>query len=72
MPRRNRPRRPRLAAHRLLRYKAVTFTIAAMGMCQLPICFPDFLGALNFELQSLITGVLINAVDIIVRNVLGL
>lgn len=72
MPPRSRPRRTRLGLYGLGRTKPAAFTVAAMGLCQLPLCIPDLLGAFSFELQSLISGVLINAVDIIVRNLLGL
>jgi len=43
-----------------------------MGLCQFPVCFPDPIGAVNFELQNLITTTLIQAFDIVVRNLLGL
>lgn len=35
-------------------------------------CFPDPLGALNFELQSLVNVTLLNALNTVVQNVLRL
>ena len=54
------------------RRKAVVLAVAAMPLFQATGCFPDVVGALNFELQSLINSVLINTVNIIVQNLLGL
>lgn len=54
------------------RGRRLTALIAALPLCQATGCFPDPLGALNFELQSLINSVLINTVTIIVQNLLGL
>ncbi|MFQ5425166.1 MAG: hypothetical protein ACE5F9_14470 [Phycisphaerae bacterium] len=68
-----RTRRRRWIGPRSLRAgRIVTFALAAMGLCQLPVCFPDPIGAVNFELQNLITTTLIRAFDIVVRNLLGL
>lgn len=61
-----------LRIHRLGRGKPAALVIATLGLCQLPLCFPDFLGAFSFELQSLISGALINFVDIVIRNILNL
>ncbi|HWL92016.1 MAG TPA: hypothetical protein VNT79_00650 [Phycisphaerae bacterium] len=46
--------------------------MAAFPLCQTTGCFPDPIGALSFELQSLINTVLINTVAIVVQNLLGL
>ncbi|MBX3395079.1 MAG: hypothetical protein KF841_06890 [Phycisphaerae bacterium] len=45
---------------------------AALPICQATGCFPDLIGGLNFELQSLVNSILINTVTIIVQNLLGL
>ena len=58
-----------LRTHRRLR--AALLVAAALPLYQVT-CYPDLFGALNFELQRLINSTLINAVDIIVRNVLRL
>ncbi|MCZ6683243.1 MAG: hypothetical protein O7F76_00200 [Planctomycetota bacterium] len=71
MPRGNGPRRS-LRLELLRRWKPTALVVSTLGLCQLPVCFPDLLGALNFELQNLITGVLLNAVNIVIRNLLGL
>lgn len=67
-PRRSRgpwPFRSR-AARRILR------VAAALPLLQTITCFPDVLGALNFELQSFIVNTLVDAVSIVVANVLRL
>lgn len=45
---------------------------AALPLFQLPACAPDLLGAVNFEIQSLVNSVLINAVVVIVSDLLGI
>ncbi len=52
--------------------KAGLLVLAAMPVFQTTGCIPDILGALNFELQSLINTTLISAVNIIVQNLLGI
>jgi hypothetical protein len=52
--------------------KALLLAVAAMPLFQATGCFPDLLGALNFELQSLVNTVLINTISVIVQNFLGL
>jgi len=46
--------------------------IAAVPVFQVTGCIPDVIGALNFQLQFLVNSVLIDAVNTIVRNILGL
>jgi hypothetical protein len=70
MPPRDNPRRAaRLRWTRLRR--VCLLTAAALPLCQIT-CYPDLLGAFNFELQRFINSTLINAVDIVVRNLLRL
>lgn len=71
MSRDNGPRRP-LRLKLLRCWRPTVLIVSTLGLCQLPVCFPDVLGAVNFELQNLITGVLLNAVNIVIRNLLGL
>jgi hypothetical protein len=54
------------------RWKKFVALAAAWPVCQATGCFPDPIGALNFELQSLINSVLINLVSVVVANLLGL
>lgn len=73
----NRRRRPSLfrgvAAARLVRrVKALILGAAALPLFQATGCFPDPIGALNFELQSLVNVTLVNALNTIVQNVLRL
>ena len=71
MPRKNAPTGPArlLRTHR--RLKTALLAAAALPLYQFT-CYPDFLGAFNFELQRFINTTLITAVDIVVRNVLRL
>lgn len=46
--------------------------IAALPLLQGIGCYPNFLGALNFELQSLIVNTFSNAFSIVVANLLRL
>jgi len=46
--------------------------IAALPLLQATGCFPDPIGALNFELQSFFNTTLIDAVSVIVQNLLRL
>jgi hypothetical protein len=46
--------------------------IAALPMFQATGCFPDPIGALNFELQNLVNFTLIDWVNTIVQNVFRL
>lgn len=54
------------------RRRRIMVLAAALPVCQATGCFPDLIGGLNFELQSLVNSVLINTVTIIVQNLLGL
>jgi len=57
---------------RLFGWKRAALAAAALPLFQATGCFPDPIGALNFELQRLLTGTLVNALNIIVRNILDL
>lgn len=54
------------------RWKKIVALTAAWPVCQATGCFPDPLGALNFELQSFINSILVNFVAVVVQNLLGL
>lgn len=54
------------------RWKKFVVLAAAWPVFQATGCFPDPIGALNFELQSLINSVLVNFVAVVVQNLLGL
>ncbi len=56
----------------LRRRRRMLVMAAALPLFQVPACFPDLLGAVNFELQSLINSVLINTVAIIISDLLGI
>lgn len=60
-----------LRAHRSRR-RALFVLVAAMPVFQTVTCYPDFVGALNFQLQFLFNTVLVDTVNTIVRNILGL
>lgn len=46
--------------------------LAAAPVFQLTGCFPDPIGALNFELQTLISTSIIDVIGVVVANVLRL
>ncbi|HKQ49962.1 MAG TPA: hypothetical protein VJZ71_17945 [Phycisphaerae bacterium] len=52
--------------------RAVALAVAVLPVCQATGCFPDPIGALNFELQSLINVTLINAFNTIILNLFNL
>ena len=52
--------------------RAVAMAVAALPVCQATGCFPDPIGALNFELQSLINVVFINAFNTLILNLFNL
>lgn len=56
----------------LFRLQKALIAAAALPLFQATGCYPDPLGAFNFELQRLLSGTLINAFNIIVRNILDL
>ncbi len=58
--------------YRARRVRMLLLAVAGLPVFQAVACFPDLLGALNFELQSLVNTVLIGAVNVIVQNFLGL
>ena len=60
----------RLAGSR--RWRMVGLAMAALPICQATGCFPDPLGALNFQLQFLIDSTLVNALNIFVQNIFHL
>lgn len=62
--------RKRLKQLRIIRRAAIG--AAALPLLQVVGCYPDVVGALNFELQSLINSVLINAANTVIQNILGL
>ena len=64
-------RQPRRLRH-LLSLRKLLIISAALSLFQATGCYPDPLGALNFELQRLLSGTLVNALNIIVRNLLDL
>ena len=67
------PRRRRAARLvRMFGWRRILLASAALPMLQATGCFPDPIGALNFELQRLLSNTLINAFNIIVRNILDL
>lgn len=53
-------------------WKSLLVAAAALPLFQTTGCFPDPIGALNFELQSLFNNVLINAANTIINNILGI
>jgi hypothetical protein len=57
---------------RVWRSRKLLLALAALPLFQTTGCFPDVVGATSFELQLLINGTLINAVNTVVRNIFGL
>ncbi|HVP12038.1 MAG TPA: hypothetical protein VMV94_12725 [Phycisphaerae bacterium] len=53
-------------------WKPVILTLAALPLFQVTGCFPDILGALNFELQALVNTTVLTAANTIIQNVLRL
>ncbi len=73
MKRQARDNRSALRRVRLLRRaRLAMIAIAALPMFQATGCFPDPIGALNFELQNLVNFTLIDWVNTIVQNVFRL
>ncbi len=56
----------RIAKHRWIA------AAAALPLFQATGCFPDPIGALNFELQSFVNTTVIDAISVIVQNLLRL
>jgi len=67
-----RARRSARRLTKLLSLRKALIGVAALPLFQATGCYPDPLGALNFELQRLLSGTLINAFNIVVRNILDL
>ncbi len=65
-----RSRRIWVTIPRRLRYAGAA--VAAFPLLQATGCYPDPIGALSFELQSLVNTVLLNAVNTVVANLLRL
>jgi hypothetical protein len=61
-----------LTSRRVRLLKRLLLATASLPVLQTTGCFPDLLGALNFELQSLVNTTLINAANTVIQNVLGL
>ncbi|OWY71460.1 hypothetical protein B7486_12825 [cyanobacterium TDX16] len=73
MKRQAKDNRSALGRVRLLRRaKLAMIAIASLPMFQATGCFPDPIGALNFELQNLVNFTLIDWVNTIVQNVFRL
>jgi hypothetical protein len=53
-------------------WRTLALAAAALPIFQIPGCIPDPIGALNFQIQSLIDVTLIDAFNTIVQNFLGL
>jgi len=52
------------------KWKPVILAVAALPLFQTTGCFPDVIGALNFELQSLVNTTVLTAINTIIQNVL--
>jgi hypothetical protein len=52
--------------------RAAALALAAWPVFQATGCYPDPVGAFNFQLQLLVNTTLISAIDTIVRNLFGL
>ncbi|MFH1418904.1 MAG: hypothetical protein ABII12_11555 [Planctomycetota bacterium] len=57
---------------RVRKWKPLILAVAAMPVLQATGCFPDPLGALNYELQYFFNTTLINAANTIIENILRL
>lgn len=55
----------------LRRARRLMLVFAAWPIFQTTGCFPDLVGALNFELQALVNNTLINAINTVVQNILN-
>jgi len=53
-------------------WRSLLIAAAALPLLQTTGCFPDPIGALNFELQSLVNNALITAASTIINNLLGI
>jgi hypothetical protein len=66
------PRRLLTIARLNRHMRKIVLLAAAVPVLQATGCFPDPIGALNFQLQSLINTTLIDWVSIIVSNIFRL
>jgi hypothetical protein len=59
-----------LAIRRIRKWKPVLLALAALPLFQTTGCFPDLIGALNFELQALVNTTVLTAANTIIQNLL--
>ena len=59
-----------LAIRRIRKWKPLLLTLAALPLFQTTGCFPDLIGALNFELQALVNTTVLTAANTIIQNFL--
>jgi hypothetical protein len=59
-----------LAIRRIRKWKPVLLALAALPLFQTTGCFPDLIGALNFQLQSLVNTTVLTAANTIIQNLL--
>ena len=52
------------------KWKSLILAVAALPLFQATGCFPDVIGALNFELQALVNTTVLVAADTIIQNFL--
>jgi hypothetical protein len=57
---------------RIRRWRKLMLATAALPLFQTTGCWPDLVGALNFELQSFFNTILIDAANTIIQNMLRL
>ena len=57
---------------RCRKWKPVLLALAALPLFQTTGCFPDLIGALNFELQALVDTTVLTAAQTIIQNLLRL
>ncbi|MCK6457425.1 MAG: hypothetical protein L6Q92_12970 [Phycisphaerae bacterium] len=54
------------------RGRTVVLAVAGLPLFQGLICFPDPVGALNFEIQNLLNSIIFTVVNTLVRNLFNL
>jgi hypothetical protein len=52
--------------------KLLTLTLAGASVFQATGCFPDPLGALNFQLQFLVNTVVLDIISVVIQNIFRL
>ena len=67
----NSTRRP-VSRGRIKRAKVLALVAATMPLTQFLVCGPDVLGALSFETQNFINGVIFQWTDTWVRNIFNI